>query len=614
MQCKGIQVSGSLCILNVIDFINIRKFAYLKENLFVKLYNKIEMKYRLHILTFAFLFLCLNSFAGGGKKVKKLTEEEKIKLDFTYVDAARAKITGNLEEAISKYLECLKIDPKNDAAMFEIAQIYLNQKKMEESLSFAKQAADLNPANEWYLQLLADIYERNNQHKEVIRIYQQLIKNQPLKIEYYFQLASAYALAQKPDDAIKTFNRIEELNGINPDVSMEKEHIYLKQNKLDKAIEEIQKLVAAFPKETKYYGILAELYQNNKMEDKAQELYKKILVMDPNNSFVHLSLADFYRSKGEKEKSYNELKLAFENKDLDIETKLRILSSYYPLVFNSKEMMQQALKLGKILVTVHYNDTRSFAIYGDFLIQNKNTKEARDNYREAIKLDKKTFAVWQQLFAAESELRDFESMLKESDEALSLFPTQPIVYFFNGLAKAQSNKNSEAVEQYKAGLNLVIDNKDLEEQLYASLGDSYDKLKDFKKSDEAFDKALNIKPKDTYVLNNYAYYLSLRVEKLEKAEAMSKLSNELEPNSHSYEDTYGWILYKLNKYSDAKIWIQKALEHGGNKTAVILEHLGDTLYKLGDVQNAVQNWEEAKKNGKGSELLDRKLADKKLYE
>ena len=575
------------------------------------------MNYKNLVATFLLIALAFNfshSYAGGNKK-KPLTEEQTIKLSFTFVDAARAKITNNFEMALKKYNECLNIDPDNDAAMYEIAQIYYAQNKITDAISFAKNAAALNPKNDWYQILLADVYGKNNQVSDVINVYKLLVKNNPENIEYYFQLANAYSVGKKPNDALKTYDKIEAITGINPDVSSEKERIYLAQNKVDKAIIEVQKLINNFPKEAKYYGMLAELYEANKQDEKALELYNKIQMMDPENSFVHLSLADYYRTKGDKEKSFNELKLAFQNKYLDIETKLRIVASYSVMSANNPEMYKQAMELCKILIDVHPTDARGFTIYGDFFNQANKFKEAQENYRLAIKLDKKTYLVWEQLMRMDELLHDFESLLKDSDEALTLFPTQPIIYLFKGTAESQTDKNQEAIENYKAGLNLVVDNKPLEEQFYANLGESYFKLKNNKLSDESFEKALVIKPKDGYVLNNYSYYLSLRGEKLEKAAEMSKLSNEIEPNSASKEDTYGWILYKQEKYADAKVWILKALENGGTKDAVILEHLGDINFKLGDVQGALEYWEKAKKGeGKPSEFLDKKIADKKLYE
>lgn len=56
--------------------------------------------------------------------------------------------------------------------------------------------------------------------------------------------------------------------------------------------------------------------------------------------------------KGDKEKSYQELKKAFENPDLDIDTKINILLSYYVLTEVNKELTSQALELTEILFVV----------------------------------------------------------------------------------------------------------------------------------------------------------------------------------------------------------------------------------------------------------------------
>ncbi|WP_431199734.1 tetratricopeptide repeat protein [Mucilaginibacter sp. P19] len=76
------------------------------------------------------------------------------------------------------------------------------------------------------------------------------------------------------------------------------------------------------------------------------------------------------------------------------------------------------------------------------------------------------------------------------------------------------------------------------------MGDCYHELKNIKSSDESYEKALTYNPDNAFTLNNYAYYLSLRNEQLEKAAAMSAHSNELQPNTASFEDTYAWILFK----------------------------------------------------------------------
>ena len=142
------------------------------------------------------------------------------------------------------------------------------------------------------------------------------------------------------------------------------------------------------------------------------------------------------------------------------------------------------------------------------------------------------------------------------------------------------------------------------------MGDSYNSLKQFKQSDQSYNKALELDSKNSYVLNNYAYYLSLRGENLIEAEKMSRRSNELDPDNSSSEDTYAWILFKLKKYGEARIWIERALQHD-SKSAVQLEHYGDILYFLGEKENALAQWRVAKKMGLRSETLDRKINEEK---
>ena len=133
-------------------------------------------------------------------------------------------------------------------------------------------------------------------------------------------------------------------------------------------------------------------------------------------------------------------------------------------------------------------------------------------------------------------------------------------------------------------------------------------------SDSLYELALEIEPENVQVLNNYSYYLSLRNHNIEKAEKMSKKSNQLSPNNPSFQDTYAWILYQQKKYSEAKIWIEKAYENGGDASPVITEHYGDICFQLLEKEQAVIFWKKAKSLGKGSPYLDKKIVDKTLYE
>ena len=164
------------------------------------------------------------------------------------------------------------------------------------------------------------------------------------------------------------------------------------------------------------------------------------------------------------------------------------------------------------------------------------------------------------------------------------------------------------------GKDLAIENQALKSQFFSSLGDLYHEINDYLSSDKSYDQALSLDPNNVYVLNNYSYYLSLRKEKLERAKEMSLKSNRIAPGQSSFQDTYAWILYQLGNYEEALEWINKAIASDQNASAVLLEHKGDILYQLNRPEEALEYWEKAKEKGGASDLIDKKIMEKKLYE
>ena len=127
-------------------------------------------------------------------------------------------------------------------------------------------------------------------------------------------------------------------------------------------------------------------------------------------------------------------------------------------------------------------------------------------------------------------------------------------------------------------------------------------------SDQAYENALEHNPNNTYVLNNYSYYLSGREEKLFLAKEMIIKCINLTSNNPnpSFLDTYAWVLHKLGEHDLAKIEIEKALslEEG---SAVIFDHYGDILYSLGLLDDAKIQWQKAHSLDKENLTIKKKL-------
>ncbi len=566
-----------------------------------------------------FITLCVFALSCKNNKqtktnANKTTQKNKEEFDYFYYTAGKEKILGNLDEAAKFYRKCLQIDGKSAATLFELASIFYSTDDSKNAEFLCKAATEFDSKNEWYLLLYADILQKNKKYKEALKVHETLIKQFPDRIDFYYDYATALLYANKVDDAIKTYDKIEKMIGVSEEIILQKQKIYIQQNKLEKAIAEMQKLIESNPDEARYYGMLAELYQANNMNDKAFEIYNQALKIDADNPYIHLSLSDYYRQKNEKDQSFLEIKSAFRSEELDIDTKVKILINYYNVSENSAEYKTQAYDLIAILIAVHPKEAKTYSIQGDYYYRDGKIKEARESFLQAIALDKSRLAIWNQLLVIDNELDDYGSIITHCKEALELFPNESTIYLYSGIANMQQKKYKDAIDMLNLGLALVVDNKPLKGEFYAHLGDAYNRNKQFEESDKAYEKALEINPDNSNVLNNYSYYLSLRKEKLEKAAEMSKKSNEIDKNNPSNQDTYGWILYEMNKLDEAKIWIGKAVVNSENKNAVILEHYGDVLYKLGEIEKAIEFWQNAKLIGTGSDMLEKKINTKTLIE
>lgn len=566
-----------------------------------------------------FIFACKapkNSQAVSSTKDpnKGLSDKEVILFKRLFFDANKERILGNYDMAETYFSQALKIDPNSAPTMYELANIYSFQNNKNQALFYSKKAASIDPKNVWYQLLYASCLKENKKLPEVAVVYEKLVKDNPENYDFYYELADIYLYLNKTNEALKVYNKIEDAIGVTEVASMQKLKIYKNNNNFEKAVEEAKKLIKTFPKEAKYYGILGELYQDKGMNEKAFETYNELIRIDSTNAYVHLSLADYYRNLKQNDKAFQEIKLAFKSKELDIDTKIKILLSYYDITENYPELKSDADELCKIVVEVHPDEAKAYAVYGDFLYRDKKFELARTQFRKVLSLDKSKYIFWNQLLELNYELNDFTSLLKESKETIELFPNQPLAYYYNGLANYQLKNYDATVEILTEGKEFVFDNNPLLAQMYAIIGDAQNQLKKHVESDAAYDLSLLYNPTNVYVLNNYAYFLSLRNKELEKAETMSKRANSLQPNSSTFQDTYGWILYQMKKYDDAKVWIGKAIESGGKTNGTLLEHYGDILYQLGETESAIKYWMDAKKNGGNSILLDKKIAEKKLYE
>lgn len=574
------------------------------------------MKFTVYIslLITIFMISSCGIFHGSRHEKNNLTDKSRFEFDYAFFEAEKQKMLGNFDDAAMLFDKCRSIRPNSAVVYYELATIFIQKEQYTEAVSYAKTAVRLNPGNIWYKALLGVLYKQIGELNDAVSVYKDLVRQNNNRVDFLYEQATLYTKMKKYEEAVKVYDIIENKYGINEYVSLEKERIYYILGRREKAHNEINKLIAHNPGDIRYLGMLAESHINEGNFGEARNVYGKMLQADSTNGLVRLSLADFYRITKEYDKSFEQLKLAFASKDVEIDIKIKMLISFLTYSYDNYELRNQAFTLLEILLDTYPEDVKVLTLYADFLIRDNKPAEAREQLRLVIKTEKGKYLIWEQLLLLEIDLNDYDNMLAESKEALEYFPNQPLLYYFNGFANIKKGNNEDAVKSLKNGLNYVLDDLSLKANMYSLLAETYHKTEKMKESDEAMEQVLKIDKDNKAILNNYSYYLSLRGDSLDKAERMSMVCVELEPMNPTFLDTYAWVLYKQKKYDKALVIIEKAYNYGGSGNPVIIEHYGDILFRLGNTGKALEMWNEAFKLGKGTEFLEKKVNQKTLIE
>ncbi|OFX52798.1 MAG: hypothetical protein A2066_16595 [Bacteroidetes bacterium GWB2_41_8] len=543
-----------------------------------------------------------------------ISDEEKNEFEYTFIEGLKQKMIGNQQAAIGYFSKCLEINPNSSSAMFELAKIHSSNGDQTSSSLLLEKAINIDPENKWYKVLLAQIYQQGKQYKKAADLYQQLHNSDPENLEYLYMNAALLSSAEKYDLSIQAYNELEKKIGINDQISVEKQQIYQAAGKKKEALAELQKLIDNNPKEPRYYGLMADFYLSEKDEANALKYYLKILEIDPDNGFVLFSLTSFYREKDDKEKAWEYARKGFLNKSVEVETKIQ----YYLMMTADQDdpffSADQINELVDILVKTNGGDYRVYTVYAEYLIRKGQLAEARDQLRKVLETQKDNYLIWERMILISNDLLDFNSVYSDAAKAVDLFPNQPVLYALKAVACLQLEKYTEAIDILKEGETYLLDNKPLKIQFELYKAEANYKLDRVAEAFKSFDEVINLDPENWLAMNNYAYYLSIRNENLEKAEQLSGKAVRANPENATYLDTYAWVLFMRKDYSLAKFYMETAMKNGGEKSGVIIEHYGDILFMLGETTKAVEQWKKALENGDFSEFLTEKIKQQRYID
>jgi tetratricopeptide (TPR) repeat protein len=561
-------------------------------------------------ITLAILSLC----AIGQLAAADLKKDQR-KLDYFFYEGLNQKSAGNYSAAFDLFNYCLDIDSTSSPVLYELSLFYANMNRPEKAVSMLDKAVANAPDNYTYRMALASMQRGMGMFGEAVEQYEKLVKDNPDKPELNYYLADALTQQGEIGKAIDAYNVLENAIGMNEALSFQKFKLYSSLEKEDKAFGEIEKLAAKFPMSSRYLIMLGDLHLEKDDTVKALKYYTKAHEIDPSTPYYTVSMANYYETVGDTEAAEREIKNALVNDKLDIDTKVGILSRYVMRLQQNKKDLDGANQFFQSLIEQHPEDIELKQMYGNLLLAQDKTEEARFQFQLITEMEPLNDSAWKQLLNLALKSEDIPEVIRICKRCQELFPNAPEYDFYLGVSYYQQELYDLALKAYQDGADKIpAENTEMKSDFIGQIGDIYYQMGNMPKAYEAYEEALKYNDKNVMVLNNYAYFLSLDKKDLKKAERMSAMAVKLEPDNSTYLDTYAWIFFVQGNYTLAKIYIRSAVDKDKTNSTALLDHYGDILFMTGDTEGAVEQWKKAKEAGMESETLDKKIAEQKYIE
>lgn len=530
----------------------------------------------------------------------------------------RNAIDGDTTEARRLLREAIRLDSTFAPAYYELASegMYATP---DEGVALARRAWQLDTANLWYHRFYGQALLLAERYDEALGVYRRLSAEDAQNPDNFRLLAALYEQRNNPYMALATLDTAELRFGRIPPLSAMKRRLLIATRQTDKAIAEAEAELAAAPYDAERHAVLADLYGEAGRDSLALAQYDAALAIDSTAVGTLLSLADFHNKRRDYRALLTVMKRLFLSDDLPLEAKVLRFGQLTADTRFYREYYPQLNDLASTLAIRHPDDKRVVELYAQHLIASGELEQALSLYKLHT-LDtppEEDYFRW--VIDIESFLERPDSVARYVKRALTLFPGKVDFHIAEGNVLSRTGRHTEAVRAYRESLRYA-DTDSLRGAIWGLIGDachlqaeadgprgSKSFARAMKACYNAYDRSLRYDPDNTLVLNNYAYFLSLDGEHLERALDMAGRVVAQHDNNPTYLDTYGWVLFRLGRNDEARKIIRQAIALDRQNNPELMVHYGDILSALGERFLAETYWRKALEHGYDAAEIARRL-------
>ncbi len=190
------------------------------------------------------------------------------------------------------------------------------------------------------------------------------------------------------------------------------------------------------------------------------------------------------------------------------------------------------------------------------------------------------------------ELGELDKARAEMDQLLADDSTDLVASLSYGQMLVRHELYDDAVKIYRAAIAEVDSPKRFHWNLFYRHGIANERAKNWPTAEKSFQKALELYPDQSNVLNYLGYSWVDMGLNLEDGLNMIRKAVELRSQDGYIIDSLGWAYYRLGRFDDAVVELERAIDKK-SEDPTINDHLGDAYWRVGRRLEATFQWNHA---------------------
>lgn len=523
-----------------------------------------------------------------------------------HVGMAQAySLNGDVPHAIQEYELALALDPSSSLIQLRLASEYLKDQQgdrarrlLQEVVGSTPFPQQLSSEKKEAMLLLADLSLQADEKQEALKWYETVLKQDPWHQGALLGVSQILVWQGKTKKAIQRFQQLSKHPHSFEEASQKAFLFFLlgglqtQEGSLPKATQSYQKALQLAPDFAQAQFALGSLYELQNESVKAIEIYQQM-----KNPFALQRLVDIYLNEKKFDQAIPYLEQLQALRPQHLGSKIQL-----GLAHRESKQYEAAIRIFKGILKQYPESDRTWFYLGVLYAETQQVEASIEAFRR-IPVNSEFYpeAVLQgayelKLLKKNEEARSWlASLVKEFQEQTSL-SLSVAVYLFLASLEEELHPGLEGVNQAVAWLEQAKKDYPADEKLLYYLGSLYDRQGKSEFALETLQSILEMNPNHSEALNYVGYTLTVQKRDLEKAGLFLKRALELQPKNPYVLDSLGWYFFTKGNLTEALKYLLQALACWPPQQpaeSVLLEHLGDVYLALGQWKKAKGQYQEA---------------------